>query len=85
MPANKIARWVKLSDLTALRSDEAIAVLALAIEELAIAQSFVLIHGQERGAERYINAGGHIRFDADGNPGLWWSRSMLGMKSAFAT
>lgn len=83
MPANKNARWVRLSELHTLRFDEATAALAIAMEELAVAESFVMIHGRERAADRYIAQGGVIRFDQDGNPGLMWSRSMLGRKSLF--
>jgi len=39
--------------------------------DLAIAQTFVMMHGKERGAARYIEAGGRVRFDDFGEPIIW--------------
>lgn len=44
--------------------------LAVAMEELAVAQALVIVHGQERGARRYAEIGGRVRFDRDGEPGI---------------
>jgi hypothetical protein len=63
--------WIRLSDLTSLPAVDCLDLVATALEELAIAQALALIHGQERGFSRYIEAGGHVRFDAEGDPIIW--------------
>jgi hypothetical protein len=57
--------------------------LALAIIELGVAEGLVLIHGPDRGVRRYFEAGGAMRFDAQGNP---WVPVTLGgvINSRFA-
>jgi hypothetical protein len=61
--------WVRLADVSS-RSDWA-ELLATAMEELAIAWALVMIHGDQRGAKQYIQAGGRVRFDDDGEPVIW--------------
>lgn len=70
MSADVSNEWVRISDLasTGARAPE---LLATAMIDLAAAQSLVLIHGKERGAARYITAGGQVRFDEDGEPVIW--------------
>lgn len=66
-PAN--GRWVRISDLA--RESEWAELLATAIQELAIAQTLVMMHGSHRGLERYISAGGRVRSDENGEPVIW--------------
>jgi hypothetical protein len=70
--------WVRLADLSSaeveLSAEERIDLVCTAMEEWAVAKALVNIHGEERGAERYKEAGGHIRFDADGEPVIWYQR-----------
>jgi len=58
-------------------ADQMLRITEVAFEELAIAQALVMMHGQERGARRYAELGGHVRFDEAGEPvvfhdGEWW-------------
>jgi hypothetical protein len=59
--------WVRIADLTRTGRD-APRLLAIAIEELALAQALVLIHGREGGARRYLESGAQVLFDDDGEP-----------------
>jgi hypothetical protein len=61
--------WVRIANLSS-RPDWA-ELLATAMEELAMAQALVLIDGEQGGAKRYVQAGGRVRFDADGEPVIW--------------
>jgi hypothetical protein len=63
-------RWVRISDLHRVGA-QATSLLATTMTDLAVAQSLVLIHGKERGIARYIEAGGRVRFDGDGEPVIW--------------
>jgi hypothetical protein len=60
---------VRLDQLAAedLSAEEKIAALALAIHDLGVAMGLVMIHGQEHGAQVYLDHGGSIRLDPDGN------------------
>lgn len=62
-------RWVRLEDISkpdcGLSVDERISVLATALTELGIAQGLVLIHGPERGIERYEQLRGLVRADEE--------------------
>lgn len=60
---------VRMRDLG--REPDAIELLATAMEELAVAQALVMIHGEARGLLRYREAGGRVWFDADGEPVIW--------------
>jgi hypothetical protein len=62
--------YVRLPDVSraGLTASEAVAVVALATIELGTAQALVLIHGDVRGYRRYFEAGGAVRFGADGEP-----------------
>lgn len=76
-------RIVRIADIVEqLPADEVIAALAMAMEELAIAQALVIVHGQEHGARRYVEAGGHVRFDAEGEPCLLWRSEYAERSSA---
>jgi hypothetical protein len=62
---------VRIANITSepgLKTAERIKLLAMAMEELALMQSLIIIHGEQRAAARYIEAGGHIRFDDFGEP-----------------
>lgn len=61
--------WVRLADISS-RPDPA-ELLAAAMQELALASALVLIHGEQRGAQRYLEAGGRVRFDDEGEPVIW--------------
>jgi hypothetical protein len=65
-----------------LPADEKIAVLAMAMTELALAQALIGMHGQVRGARDYIDHGGHVRFDDDGEPVVLWCRAYLDLPPA---
>lgn len=56
-----------------LAGEELIAAVAMLIQEEAIARALVLIHGPERGAQRYAEVGGHVRFTELGEPVLMWA------------
>lgn len=65
-------RVIPVSRLTIeLSPTDAVLALAVLMQELALAEALVIIHGPERGARRYIEAGGHIRFDGDEVVLLW--------------
>jgi hypothetical protein len=66
--------WVRLSDLTKLPAQEAIDLLAQALEEWALAQALVVVHGPEIGWDRYVERGGHVRQDVDSEPVIWRAR-----------
>lgn len=55
---------------------DCIGALAIAMEELAIAQALVIVHGPEHGAKKYLDTGGRVRFDAKGQPTLLWHKGM---------
>lgn len=62
-------RWARLEGLgrdDTLTADEKIGVLARALTELGIAHGLVLIHGPERGEQRYALTRGLVRFDQAG-------------------
>jgi hypothetical protein len=61
--------WVRIANLSS--RPERVELLATAMEELALAQALVLVHGEQRGAKRYIEAGGRVRFDDFGEPVIW--------------
>lgn len=50
--------------------DVKIRLVAMLMEELAVAEALTLIHGRDGGYRRYYEAGGHVRFDEDGEPYL---------------
>jgi hypothetical protein len=62
--------WLRIIDIpgSGLPAEAQIRLVTLALEELGAAMGLVMIHGPERGARRYAEAGGHIRFGADGEP-----------------
>lgn len=66
-------RWVRIDDIWAsdLSPDVKLALTTRALHELGIAQALVLIHGERRGLKRYIEAGGAVRPDEDGQPVIW--------------
>jgi hypothetical protein len=66
--------WVRLSDLTKLPAPECVDLLAQAMEEWALAQALVVIHGPEHGWTKYVERGGHVRQDANGEPVIWRRR-----------
>lgn len=51
-----------------LTPDQVLAATELAVTELALVQSLVMIHGREAGARRYYEAGGLVMTDAQGSP-----------------
>jgi hypothetical protein len=64
----KPVRIVNIASEPGLKPKERIELLALAMQELALMQSLVIIHGPDRAAALYIQRGGHIRFDDFGEP-----------------
>jgi hypothetical protein len=59
-------RWVRIADLAG--DPDAAELLATALTDLAVARSLVLMHGERHGLRRYIEAGGRVRFDDQGEP-----------------
>jgi hypothetical protein len=67
-------RAIRIADLSdELRGEELLSAVAMAMEELCLVQALILIHGHERGVERYVEAGGHVRFDDEREPVLLWA------------
>jgi hypothetical protein len=62
--------WIRIGDIARsdLTADQKIALTAMVVEELGVAQALVMIHGQKHGAEVYALHGGHVRFGDDGEP-----------------
>jgi hypothetical protein len=72
-PDNEPVKIVPISRIAhELPADQAVAALAMVMEELGLAQALAMMHGPERGARRYAEAGGHVRFDGNGEPVLLW-------------
>jgi hypothetical protein len=72
-----IIRPIKLNQLqNELSALDSLTAVAIAMEEVALAEALVIIHGKERAARLYIERGGHIRFDSDGDPVILWSDSL---------
>ena len=55
---------------------DVITAMAIALEEVCIAEALVLIHGPENGAAKYVQLGGRMRSDTDGAPVLLWFDGM---------
>lgn len=67
--------WIRMDDITDhsdLSIRQKIDLLAMAMEEYALATSLIMIHGKERGLKRYWEAGGHVNYDAAGEPVVWF-------------
>jgi len=65
--------WVLIADIATapeLTPDQRISLVAAALTELGIARALVMIHGWDRGARRYADLGGCVRFTSDGEPML---------------
>jgi len=61
-------RMDALRDATWLTPRQRVAAVALAATELCMAEALVLVHGQQRGAERYLQLGRPIIFGAADSP-----------------
>jgi hypothetical protein len=73
-----LVRAIPIKDIAKeLSGEEALAAAAMAMEEVALAEALAIIHGKARAAELYVERGGHVRFDENGEPVLLW-------KAAFA-
>jgi hypothetical protein len=66
-------RWIKIADIprSGLPADQQLKLVATALEELAVAQALVMVHGPERGLARYAAIGGRVLPGADGAPVIW--------------
>jgi hypothetical protein len=58
-------KYVRISDLPQ-HGQAGLTALTRAFEELAVAMALKQIHGAERGAQRYMEIGGFVRFDSEG-------------------
>lgn len=58
--------WVRIADVK--DDPRCIDLIAIAMEELAVVQALVMMHGQDAATRKYVEMGGHIRFDTDGEP-----------------
>lgn len=76
--------YVQVHALTevGLTPGQALDATVLALQELAVAQALVMVHGPRRGPERYYQLGGCIRFDTRGNPYVPVARNGKIIKSA---
>jgi hypothetical protein len=71
---NAEVRPIRLRDLISeLSPTPGADVVIRCLEELCIAEALVIIHGEARGAQLYIAHGGHVRFDAQGEPVWLWT------------
>lgn len=61
--------WIRIADIpqSDLPGDQKIALVAMALEEAAIAQALKMIHG-DRWEDVYVSVGGHVRMDEQGEP-----------------
>lgn len=69
MASKPAVRWVRLCEIgqAGLNADQMLAAIEMATIELGIAMALSMIHG-DRWPEVYKAHGGHIRFDASGEP-----------------
>jgi hypothetical protein len=65
-----VSGWIRIRDIPGsdLAAGRKIALVAMALEELGVAQALVMMHGRDRGAEVYAAHGSCVRFDDDGEP-----------------
>jgi len=67
-------RWIPVGDIASvpgLAPEQRVALLAAALEELAVAEALIMIHGPVRGLTRYAELGGHVRVDPRGSAVIW--------------
>ena len=65
-------RWVRIKTLA--KDPGGIAALELtvqAMEDYAALVALQIVHGDERGWDRYVEAGGRVRRDDEGEPVIW--------------
>jgi hypothetical protein len=63
--------WVRVEDVprqSGLTDEELLAGVVLAMYELAVCQSLQMMHGKAEGFRKYVQYGGHIRFDEERRP-----------------
>lgn len=66
--------WVRITELghTPGKAKQDINLLATAMTELAIVQALKIVHHSDAYVQkRYIEMGGHIRFNEAGEPVIW--------------
>jgi hypothetical protein len=63
----KAIRLTDLSENENICAECKLALMAIAIEDLAMAHAMLIIHGDDW-AQKYIDHGGRIRFDDDDEP-----------------
>jgi hypothetical protein len=68
--------WYRIKDIAnddlGLKAEDRINVIAMAMNEWAIYKALVIIHGDRAAQQRYIDMGGHVRFDDDDEPCVWY-------------
>jgi hypothetical protein len=71
---SKPGQWVRIADLgkAGLPAGRLLGLMAMTISELAIAQSLRIAHG-DNWAAMYVDRGGQVRFDSEGEPSVWVS------------
>jgi hypothetical protein len=70
-------RVIPMSELLdQLSPDDALTAVAVALEELALMEALTMIHGRARAAQVYVERGGHVRFDDNGEPVLLWTEGL---------
>jgi hypothetical protein len=62
-------------------ADAAVVATAMALEDLAIVTALVMIHGKEHGYQKYIDTGGRMRFDEEGELVILWSEDLRDAKA----
>jgi len=62
--------YVRIDAITkaGLPGEEVVRVFVQAMTEQAVAEALQMIHGRERGYQRYVEAGGAVRFTSYGEP-----------------
>jgi len=66
----RIVRISEIATSSLLTTDERVDCVAMALQELALAEALRIVHGRENAARRYADLGGHVRFDDEGEPVL---------------
>jgi hypothetical protein len=66
--------WIRIKEISKapITPKQKIDLMATAMEELALAEALRIIHG-DRWPSRYTEMGGHVRFDDENEPVIWFN------------
>lgn len=64
--------WIRMLDIadSDLSVHDKTELMAIAMTDLAYAMALEIVHG-DRWMDRYVQMGGKVRFDDDGEPCIW--------------